>query len=228
MKDPIFNKTIKDPLLKACIKGDAAELQRLLEQGLKPVDFIPLAIDGIRKPPVLEVLLKHGLDPNAHFNEYQESLLSRAVTESLEPSFHLLVKSGARIDVRNGWGMTLLHDAARTGRGDIAEFLIENGGDVNARSEQRHTPLILAAQGNQVGMMEILVAHGADIEAQDIRSITALILAAKAGKFEATQWLVQHGANLNTKDDSGKTALDWAEANNRTKIVELLKSTRPF
>src|SRR5678815_3308510 len=81
MKDPIFNKTIKDPFLRACMKGDAAELQRLLEQGPKPDDLIPLAVDGIKKPQVLEVLLKHGLDPNAHFNEYQESLLSRAITK---------------------------------------------------------------------------------------------------------------------------------------------------
>ncbi len=223
VRDPIFNRPVKDPLLAAAMTGDIASLERLLSQGVKADDFRFVVSYALKNPAMLEVLLNHGMDPNMYFNEYKETPLS--LTLEYPESFHLLVQRGARIDTRDKWGGTLLHSAAGGGLLKMAEFLIQSGIDVNVRNDRQGTPFLDATRNNHVPMMEFLFAHGADIEARGADEKTPLILAAWVGRFEAVEWLVRHGANLEAKDPF-RTALDRAIENKREKVVEFLQSVQ--
>jgi ankyrin repeat protein len=225
VRDPIFNRPVKDPLLAAAMTGDIATLERLLSQGAKADDYNFVVSYALKNPAMLEVLLNHGMDPNMFFNEYKETPLYRTLEHP--ESFHLLVRRGARVDTRNKWGHTLLHFAAGGGRLEMAEFLIQNGIDVNARDDRKNTPFLDAARNNQVPMMELLFTHGADIEARGDDEMTPLIVAAWVGRFEAVEWLVRHGANLHAKEPFN-TALDRARKNDvpkdRLKVIAFLES----
>jgi len=112
---------MKDPILRACERGDAAALQQLLAEKT-PGDLTPFASTAVRKPPVLDVLLNHGLDPDYVLNRFGETLLYRAITEGQKTSFDLLIQRGAKIDPVDKYGFSLLHGAAAAGQPEIARF----------------------------------------------------------------------------------------------------------
>jgi TonB family protein len=57
---------------------------------------------------------------------------------------------------------------------------------------------------------------------------TALIVAVKRGNVEAARQLLMAGADVKPKDARGRTALDWAEADNRTYLSQIIRiASRP-
>ena len=93
----------------------------------------------------------------------------------------LLLDRGARVNARDGWGLTALIYAAGTGNTELAVLLIARGAEVNAGPgflARRHlayegpvfaqtTPLLAAVGGGHAEMVELLLAHGADANAKD-------------------------------------------------------------
>ncbi len=65
-------------------------------------------------------------------------------------------------------GWTLLHQAAHSGRLEIARMLLDASADVHARDKaERATPLHLAAGGGHLDLTMLLVTHGADVNDDD-------------------------------------------------------------
>ena len=119
----------------------------------------------------------------------------------------LLISNGADINIKNGVGMTPLHEASNK---EIAEILLANNANVNARAKGI-TPLHVAASVNDNDVSKILIINRADINAKDDSEITPLHYAVSFYAKEIVQLLITNGVDLNATDSDYKTALDYAE-----------------
>ncbi len=85
----------------------------------------------------------------------------------------LLVKYKANVNVKNEFGITMLHSAAALGDPRMAKLLLEHGADVNATNKEGYTPLYAmfayyesggCTTSEKTEVVKELVEYGADTE----------------------------------------------------------------
>lgn len=92
-----------------------------------------------------------------------------------------LIEAGADFTIKNIYGMTALHDAARFRNVNVLKAILAKGADVNLGADEgMQTPLHIAANYSQTNTTITLLEAGADIHAKRQESRTAL--------FDAAQW----------------------------------------
>ena len=93
--------------------------------------------------------LDDGLDVNTRSQEDRCSALFVAAEAGSLEIVELLVKRGARLDLRNQHKSTALFIACHEGREDVAKFLIRHGADVHERCTEQHMSslFVTALQG---------------------------------------------------------------------------------
>lgn len=95
----------------------------------------------------------------------------------------MLLDCGAKVDVRDRYGDTPIHNAAAYGKLEVLQVLVNHGADVNAKSPapwikymslpacalEKHgdTPMHLAAQGGHCAAVSMLLDSGADAGARN-------------------------------------------------------------
>uniref|UniRef100_A0A4W3IUS7 Uncharacterized protein n=1 Tax=Callorhinchus milii TaxID=7868 RepID=A0A4W3IUS7_CALMI len=122
-----------------------------------------------------------------------------------------LLKKGAQINMRDGLGQTLLHEAARIWHVDVASFLIKQGADVNHADTYGRTPLHVAAILNYTEFIEVLLNNNANIEAKtNEEEQTPFHYAARYDALRSLHCLYKHGANIQVEDYRKRTPLHLA------------------
>lgn len=107
----------------------------------------------------------------------------------------LAARHGARLDVRDSKGRTLLHESALMGNTRNARFLLEQGADANARDGEGRTPLHLAALHEHEEVAKLLLQQGAEVDAHDRRECRPLHMAAAKESMRLCRLLRAFGAN---------------------------------
>ena len=177
----------------AAMAGNTTLAKRLLDAGADPnaVDNIGLtplhhAFSGYRDPHVAWLLLDAGADPNVR-NSIGQTPLHYAASSLDDDNADLLFRlwqRGARRDVIDNYGNSLLHEAARFGDSEILKLLVLNArGNVNITDINGNTPLHWAAGDNK----------------QDWNALAKVEL------------LLEAGANVNVRNKHGRTPLNGAE-----------------
>jgi cytohesin len=134
-------------------------------------------------------------------------------------------ETGARIDIKDGRGLTPLHYAVTAGQYDVVKFLITKGTDVNVKEIWPFgTPVHLAVENGDKEIVELLAAAGADVSARKSRATRAapLHLAAKRGRNDIVAVLASYNADLNVKDKDGLSPLHIAVSAAHKDVVEFL------
>jgi ankyrin repeat protein len=141
------------------------------------------------------------------FNEWDTDVKKRMIK--------MFTDKGARLDVEDEEGVTLLHAACGRASeswpynldalsGEIVHYLLENDADVHAVLEDGRTPLHVLCgedlrdgpdEGNSRNVLDCvkaLLAHGADVDLRDDNGDSPLELAVQAGKSEVIDLLLAH------------------------------------
>jgi len=111
-----------------------------------------------------EMLLEHGADPNI-VNVHGVRPIHVAIEKAPYEIIAMLLDANA--DASAAWegGQRPLHIAAKAGRADVAAALIAHGADVDAAEDDGARPLHHAALGRSLGVARCLLEAGADANA---------------------------------------------------------------
>ena len=104
----------------------------------------------------------------------------------------LLLKHGAAVDFRDGFGGTALMFAAGLGHTHVLHLLLQHGAEVNRRDHGGTTALIAAATHGRRSAVLRLLRAGADVAVRDNDEKTALQLATENGCAECVEAFRTH------------------------------------
>ena len=108
------------------------------------------------------------------------------------------------------------------GGDEVRELLHRYGADWQQRFNGR-TPLMDLMYFKRPAASGWLIAHGVDVNATDPSGKTALHFAAMRGiRADYVHALLDAGADIGVEDAQGKTPGDYAVANKRKKLIDLL------
>ncbi|MBD2121083.1 ankyrin repeat domain-containing protein [Trichocoleus sp. FACHB-262] len=224
----------KTPLHAATATIQNTETVKLLlasgaEAGAKAQDGnTPLHGAAIMRLDVADLLLRQGANPMARHRDGRTPL-SLAVEFSSPAMVELLLSSGTNLNLPDGYGMTLVHWAARSSQVETLKLILAREADVRVKRKDAMTPLAIAAQfpdakGDKI---KLLLAQGADVNAKDSQGKTALHhLAATPAieKRKAFELLLAAGAEINAKDRAGNTPIQLAKKAGLQGEISLLRN----
>ena len=144
------NFPVAEPALSnAVIKGEIAEIQKILDSGADlntkdALDRTPLHIAAFYgRIKIVELLVAKGADVNAK-DHTGMTPLHAAVISGGRQTVQLLLEKQADMNAKNGAGQTPLHLAAATGQPKLTKYLIERGADPQKKDFDGKTPLYYA------------------------------------------------------------------------------------
>jgi ankyrin repeat protein len=201
-----------------------------IQKGHDPTDYpkmiTPLhAACFLRLPHVIQYLLHNcNADINETSSSGENALLYSVSALSDRTSLHTLkviLGSFPTINIRDGYGRSVLARAASTGSVEGIELLLEAGADINDKAVEVLPALHVAARLGHSGVVELLIARGADIEIKNNGS-TALHLAAQQGHTQVVSILLDSGVGIESRDHHDSTALDSAAYEGHIHVISLL------
>ena len=171
---------------------------------------------------VTKLFLSSGADIDALSGRDGNSPLFCAIIGRNIDVARVLLKSGARVNLRSLSEMTALHQAAITGQGAICELLVERGANVDIQDNEGNTPLHYAATNGDVRTARVLLAEKAEIDARQETGLTPLHWAALKGNDDILRYLLDEGADVDAESDSSTTPLHCAAAQGKIGCVKIL------
>ena len=208
-------------LLGACEKGKEKVIKLLLSHGASVTETclltgkspLTVAVDSGVATPIVDMLLKSGVDVNHVDNDGNTALLSACKKSSNKTAF-LMIQHGAdvnRLSKRTGDSALTLAVENRASL-ELVQELLKNGAVVNHANSNNNTALYNACQNSQEEVVKWLLEHGATANhVCKVMGKTALTLAvANHFSTEVTEQLLKQGANVNHADMNGNTALKIA------------------
>jgi ankyrin repeat protein len=108
-----------------------------------------------------------------------------AVHEGNFDIVRIILKMGAKIDLKNSIGNTALMIAAERGEIQIFDLLYKEGADLNCSNKYGQTALMLAIERNRVGIVNhIIDLDSNQLECRNVYNKNPLLIACEFGKFE--------------------------------------------
>ena len=135
-----------------------------------------------------------------------QELLAAAETGDIS-TLERLLRSGAKVDVRDNRRRTPLMIAVQRGDAALVRVLVEAGADINAQDNIKDSPFLLAGARGDVAILKLLIPKGPDYSKVNRYGGSALIPAAERGHVEAVRLLVETGSPVNHINRLGWTAL---------------------
>lgn len=183
---------------------------------------------------IYDVLLKHGLDLNAQYNEAAGDALTSAASAGNPELVRWLLEHGHKPDSRvsrDEYSAILQALDGREPNMEVLKLLVEHGADVNGSGA-----VVAAAELGNLEALQLFVESGkADLERSvlwygvtDKESIDAegspLFRACYKGQDRTVQYLLSKGARTDTKDKRGRTCMEVAREKGYKQVVELLEA----
>ena len=169
-----------------------------------------------------------GMDVNLRDPRSKTTALEHAVRNANREMVQLLLSSGAKVNLTNASGETVLMMFDADATSDLMWDLINAGAKVNLKDDFGNTALMQAATANNLEALKALLDAGAEINIKNKSGRTALMLAASEGHVNIVRNLVLAGADINVTDEDKMSALAHAAENDHAAVVRLLKSKGAF
>ncbi|CAN0508521.1 unnamed protein product [Ectocarpus sp. 12 AP-2014] len=174
---------------------------------------------------VMQALIRHGVDVNAHDSNGCTALHSAAMWDNVR-AIDTLIEAGANINVQGGkyddTRSTPLHMASRNGSSKAALSLVKHGADVHRlKGYERYSALRLAACSGHIAIVKTLLAAGANVNLRPAALCeSALDSACLGGHADVVTTLIQHGAKVDATDSRGRTALFNVSRENTVAVID--------
>lgn len=213
----------------AALLDAGAEVNDLDELGQSP---LMLAADGGLRPALVELLLKHGADPNLQrpqgptIWDYAAPLRLWSARQ-IQNAFAVDMMAFGLTPLGSGYRATTAAEVEKRQSAEdtrTLELLLQAGAPLELRDPDGQTLLMLCAGRNRAATLGFLLARGADLKAADHAGNTALLLAAGSDSPAAIAALLNAGAALEARDKNGLTPLLMAAGAG----VEGVTSYAPF
>jgi ankyrin repeat protein len=218
---------VQSQMLDAVRKGDAAVVQKLIEQGANPkaIDkYGNTLLFDAGSPEMAEILVAHGVDPKIRNRSGFTALSSLCLNggKNTAAIARVLLQNGADPNSRDGQLKTTPIMGARDG--DTVDILMEYGADVNAKDSEGDSALFWATW-QDVSTIQALIRHGVPFNAQK-DGPTFLMYAAQHNNVPIAKWLLDHGVDPNVKGTWAKgvqtTPLQTAASDGTEDVAKLL------
>ena len=157
-------------------------------------------------------LLSRGVDPNVKYEENEdETALHAAAAEGNLLILHVLIQSGANVNVINARLSTPLMEAVENDKNDCVDHLVRIGASLDFRGEDGMTALHIASkQGNLQAVKAIIESKRIDINLQDDGGWTPLIWATEHKQKHVVDYLLSMGGDALIQDDEENVCLHWS------------------
>ncbi len=158
-------------------------------------------------------------------DEEKDSLnfsLMEAAYEGKTDTVLQLIKAGADVNARNGYGrVTPLMFASQQGHLDVVKILLKNGAEVDLKPRNDEGALIRATTMGHLEVAEELIRYGAHVNQTGILNRKALHYAAIYGHYYLADMLLYYNADINATSRYNVTPLMTAIAAGYPDIAEL-------
>ncbi|WP_420346167.1 ankyrin repeat domain-containing protein [Pelagibius sp.] len=235
------------PVLLALSYGHRHLAEYLIAKGAK-LDHPGIMYNAVEfnDPALLAILKSKGVPID---QEYVGTPLNNAVSSvddkgdrhCHEKSAAFLIANGARLEIRDEWGASLLQKAITTiNPVGCVKLLLQNGASQTAPHGQE--PLFISVVSGSTELVRLLLEHGADpnlqleLNAGDVPMIlvgdakstamnggSLLQLAVVEQHAAIARLLVQYGADKDMEDNLDRTPLSIAESNGDSLMIAVLK-----
>ena len=224
-----FNHLIKEAVENN--NPDAAEF--FVKNGFDPgshqyIDSILMRTTIKKSNDVLEVLLKHGADPNARSERYSyHAPIHIAARKNNIQVVDLLLKYGADPNILTQNGSTPLLKALKAKNPQLTKKLLDHGADPNISDKAHETPLHRASGRLDNGSLKLLLQYGANPNAKTKAGETPLMRATYADNHEAVDILISEGALVDSPNKHGITAIHNAINTKKTEVaIKMLQNSK--
>uniref|UniRef100_A0A8C7LI69 Histone-lysine N-methyltransferase EHMT1-like n=1 Tax=Oncorhynchus kisutch TaxID=8019 RepID=A0A8C7LI69_ONCKI len=170
------------------------------------------------------LMLADGMDPNFKMeSQSRRTPLHVAAAAGHQEICHLLVQSGANLDICDGDQRTPLMEACENNHLETVRYLLSAGAIASHKDVEGFTCLHLAAKIGHYNIVEHLLSTGLiDINCQDDGGWTAMIWATEYKHLNQVKLLLIKGADINIRDKEENICLHWAAFSGSVEIAELL------
>ena len=134
----------------------------------------------------------------------------------------ILLHQGAKINYRDGNGMTPIFYAIQNQNLDMVKMLEYNGANLNKRNFEGTTPLSSAVWFGYFDIAEFLCFKGASVNQSDAYGAIPLHYAAYLGDYYMVDMLLFNKSDVNNKSFDKNTPLHLAALSGDTAIINLL------
>lgn len=153
---------------EAAAVGDGARVEALLEADLgllnahAPDGFTALGLAAFfGQAALVEWLLEKGADPNVGSNNDMRVRPLHSAAANADPTLAhamatLLLDYGAEVDAQQEGGYTALHEAAQSGKTELARLLLAHGANPALATTDGTLPAELAAKHNRQAVLALL------------------------------------------------------------------------
>ncbi|KAN0114628.1 Ankyrin repeat-containing domain protein [Hyaloscypha variabilis] len=176
-------------------------------------------------PEAVQHLLDHGANIEDSLTSGITAIFFAAWDKEKSPTIPILIKAGAKLDVRDCEGFQPHHRAAFRGNDKALEFLLDAGVDMESRveSEQRmETLLILGTQAESELVVRLLLERGANVNETGYNGRTALHEAAEQGSLAICSLLVAKGADISATTLDLELPIHLAAKAGKDEVIRLL------
>ncbi|MCX7544444.1 ankyrin repeat domain-containing protein [Marinicella gelatinilytica] len=219
--------TTKKDILNCCRRGQLAQLQQLLKQGIS-ID----TVDSEEFAP-LNIALRHGRWQVARYILQQNTLPNYATTPPLiaacqynkddTTGIDLIYRHTANINCSDSQNRTGLMTVCLLGHEKKFDFIVKHCEDVNRCDDHGMTALLDAVTSQSIKIVEKLIQAGADVNQCNHNNDNALLLAFKAKhpSPKLIQLLIDHKVNIYQQNKQAESPYEVAKQKHAD-LVKLL------
>ena len=170
----------------------------------------------------LDALIPHKCKPGEHVAPIHNAIEH----DSFDVVEYLVSANKIDVNLKNIYGQTVLHTAAKHGKLTLVKWLLDQGMDINLRDRYGFTAWEYSVKSGNVSLVKFLVEKGyVAINASNKYGNNAAHHAANTGDLEMVQCLAEQGINIKKKTEDGSTTLHYAvESGKLTLVAWLVKS----